>query len=193
MSFDILFQIVVVVFALGLAIRYLLMDNEDRIYDHVEHKQKLTSLDHKTTFIVGITDQVEGSEQVCSSQETNKREPSALFLKNTSAKNVASKKVTRPRSDFCRLPRIESVDETFGKESSDVDVRMKVLDRRRTVSEGDCANDCQMSDDNRHPERIIRVDSSPPRMEHKECSLEECKLMLKQSVCFTVLFLHIIK
>ena len=62
-----------VVFALGLAIRYLLMDNEDRIYDHVEHKQKLTSLDHKATFTVGVTDQVEGSEQVCSNQKTKKQ------------------------------------------------------------------------------------------------------------------------
>ena len=191
MSCDIFFQIVVVVFALGLAIRYLLMDNEDRIYDHVEHKQKLTSLDHKATITVGVTDQVEGSEQVCSSQETNKQGPSALLLKNASAKSMASKKVTRTRSDFCHLLRIESVDETFEKESSDV--RTKVLDRRRTVSEGDCANDCQMSDDNRHPEGIIRVDSSPPRMEHKGRSLEECKLMLKQSVCFSVIFLYIIK
>lgn len=174
-------QIVVVVFALGLAIRYLLMDNEDRIYDHVEHKQKLTSLDHKATFTVGVTDQVEGSEQVCSNQKTKKQGPSALFLKNTSAKSVASKLVTRPRSDFCPLPRIESVDETFEKESSDAVVRRKLLDRRRTVSEGDCANDCQMNDDNQHPEGIIRVDSSPPRMELKERSLEECKLMLKQS------------
>lgn len=191
MSRDIFFQIVVVVFALGLAIRYLLMDNEDRIYDHVEHKQKLTSLDDKATFTVGVTDQVEGSEQVRLSQETNKQGSSAVLLKNASAKSMASKKVTRTRPDFCHLPRIESVDETFEKESSDV--RTKVLDRRRTVSEGDCANDRQTSDDNRHPEGIIRVDSSPPRMEHKERSLEECKLMLKQSVCFFVLFLYIIE
>ena len=149
MSRDIFFQIVVVVFALGLAIRYLLMDNEDRIYDHVEHKQKLTSPDDKATFPVGVTDQVEGSEQVRLSQETNKQGSSAVPLKNASAKSMASKKVTRTRSDFCHLPRIESVDETFQKESSDV--RTKVLDRRRTVSEGDCANDHQTSDDNQHP------------------------------------------
>ena len=166
------------------------MDNEDRIFDHVEHKQKLTSLDHKATFTVGVTDQVEGSEQVCPSQQTKKQGPSALFLKTTSVKSMASKKVSRTRSDFCRLLRKESVDETFEKESSGVDVRAKVLDRRRTVSDGDCANDFQMSDDNQHPEGIARVDSSPPRMEHKERSLEECKLMLKQSVCCTILFLY---
>lgn len=179
-----------VVFALGLAVRYLLMDNEDRIYDHVEHKQKLTSLDHKAPFTVGVTDQVEGSEQACSSQEKNKQGPSsALFLKNGSAKSMASKKITRPRSDFSCLPRIESVDEAFEKDSSGVDVRTKVSDRRRTVSEGDRANDCQMSDNNQHPEGLIRADSSPPAV-HQERSLEECKLMLKQSVCCTLLFLY---
>lgn len=181
-----------VVFALGLAVRYLLMDNEDRIYDHVEHKQKLTSLDHKASFTVGVTDQVEGSDQACSSQEKNKQGPnSALFLKNA-AKSMASKKVTRTRSDFSHLPRIESVDEAFEKDSSGVDVRTKVLDRRRTVSEGDCANDCQMNDDDHHPEGLIRADSSPPAV-HQERSLEECKLMLKQSVCCTLLFLYNIK
>ena len=192
MPCDIFFQIVVVVFALGLAVRYLLMDNEDRIYDHVEHKQKLTSLDHKAYFTVGVADQVEGSEQACPSQQTNKQGPSALFLKNASPKSMASKKVTRTRSDLSHLPRLESVDEAFEKDSSDVDLRMKVLDRRRTVSEGDCANDCQMSDDNQHPEGLTRVDSSPPAV-YQERSLEECKLMLKQPVCFTLLFPYNIK
>ena len=178
-----------VVFAVGLAVRYLLMDNEDRIYDHVEHKQNLTSLDHKALFPVGVTDQVEGSEQVCSSQEKNKHGPSsALFLKNANAKSVASKKVTRTRSDFSHLPRKESVDEAFEKDFSGVDVRRKVLDRRRTVSEGDCANDCQINGDNQHPEGLIRADNSPPAV-HQDRSLEECKLMLKQSVC-TSLFLY---
>ena len=187
---DISFQIVVVVFALGLAIRYLLMDNEDRIYDHVEHKQKTISQDRKAFITVGLTDQVEGSDQACSSQVTNRQGTSALFLKNTCEKRMASKKVTRTRSDFSRLPRIESVDEAFEKDSTDVDVKTKVLDRRRTVSEGDCANDCQISDDNQHPQELPRVDSSPPRMEHKERSLEECKLILKQSVCRILLFLY---
>ena len=190
MSCDISFQIVVVVFALGLAIRYLLMDNEDRIYDHVEHKQKTISQDRKAFFTVGLADQVEGSDQACSSQATNRQGTSALFLKNTCEKSMASKKVTRTRSDFSRLPRIESVDEAFEKDSTDVDVKTKVLDRRRTVSEGDCANDCQMSDDNQHPQELPRVDSSPPRMENKERSLEECKLMLKQSVCCLLLFFY---
>lgn len=190
MSSDIFFQIVVVVFALGLAIRYLLMDNEDRIYDHVEHKQTRTSSEHKALFTVGLTDQVEGSEQARSSQETNKQGPSALYLKNKRDKSTASKKVTRPRSDFICLPSLESVDEAFEKDSTGVNVKMKVLERRRTVSEGDCANDCQMSEDNQHPQGLIRLESSPPRMEHKERSLEECKLMLKQSVCFVLPFFY---
>jgi len=188
MSFDIFFQIVVVVFALGLAIRYLLMDNEDRIYDHLEHKQTWTSSEHKALFTVGLTDQVEGSEQARSSQETNKQGPSALYLKNKRDKSTVSKKVTRPRSDFICLPSLESVDEAFEKDSTGVNVKTKVLERRRTVSEGDCANDCQMSEDNQHPQGLIRLESSPPRMEHKERSLEECKLMLKQSVCCILLF-----
>lgn len=190
MSFDIFFQIVVVVFALGLAIRYLLMDNEDRIYDHVEHKQTRTSSEHKALFTVGLTDQVEGSEQARSSQETNKQGPSALYLKNKRDKSTVSKKVTRPRSDFICLPSLESVDEAFEKDSTGVNVKTKVLERRRTVSEGDCANDCQMSEDNQHPQGLIRLESSPPRMEHKERSLEECKLMLKQSVCFILPFFY---
>lgn len=190
MSSDIFFQIVVVVFALGLAIRYLLMDNEDRIYDHVEHKQTRTSSEHKALFTVGLADQVEGSEQARSSQETNKQGPSALYLKNKRDKSTVSKKVTRPRSDFICLPSLESVDEAFEKDSTGVNVKMKVLERRRTVSEGDCANDCQMSEDNQHPQGLIRLESSPPRMEHKERSLEECKLMLKQSVCFILPFFY---
>lgn len=189
MSCHIFFQIVVVVFALGLAIRYLLMDNEDRIYDRVEHKQKVTSLEHKASFTVGVTDQVEGSEQACSSQETNKQGSSAPFLKNASEKSMASKKIIRTRSELNHLPRIETLDEAFQKDSSGVDMRLKVLDRRRTVSEGHCANDCQTSDDNQHPQGLIREDSSPPRMEHKDQSLEECKLMLKQPVCCTLLYL----
>lgn len=189
MSSDILFQIVVVVFALGLAIRYLLMDSEDRIYDHIEHKQTLTSSEHKAFFTVGLTDQVEGSEQTRSRQETNKQGPSALFLKNKHDKSTVSKKVTRPRSDFSCLPSLESVDEAFEKDSTGVDVKKKVLERRRTVSEGDCANDCQMSEDNQHPQGLMRLESSPPRMEHKERSLEECKLKLKQSVCCILLYI----
>ena len=159
------------------------MDNEDRIYDHVEQKQKVTSLEHKVSFTVGTEDQVEDCEQACSSQNTDQQETSALFteLKNASEKSMTSQKVVRTKSDLNSLSRKGRIDEEFQKDSSGG--RMKVLDRRRTVSEGHCPDDsCESSDDSLHLPGLIRIDSSPPRMEHKERSLEKCKRMLKQPV-----------
>lgn len=134
------------------------MGNEDQIYDHTEHKQKVTSLEHKASFTVGAVDQVEGSEQACPGQGCSSSEPNCL-------------------------PTKETVDEASQKHSSTLNVRTKVLDRRRTVSEGYCPDDSQPRDDNLHLSGLVRVESSPPRIEQKERSLEECKLMLKQSVC----------
>lgn len=172
-------------FGLGLAIRYLLLDNEDRIYDHAEQKE------HKVSFTVGAVDQADGSEQACSSQNTDKQGPSALLseLKNASEKSMASEKVAGTSSELNCLPRKETVDGDLKKDSltSAVNVKTKVFDRRRTVSEGHCPDDNQPSDDNLQLPGLIRVESSPPRMEHKERSLEECKLTLKQSVCRTLI------
>lgn len=170
-------------FGLGLAIRYLLLDNEDRIYDHAEQKE------HKVSFTVGVVDQVEGSEQACSGQNTDKQGPSALFpeLKNASEKSMASEKVAGTSSELNCLPIKETVDGELKKDSSGLNVRTKVFDRRRTVSEGHYPDDNQSSDDNLHLPGLVRVESSPPRIERKERSLEECKLMLKQSVSYNVI------
>lgn len=154
---------IVALFAIGLATRYYLY-SEDIIHDHMEQKPKGTSLEHQASFTVG-TDQIEGCEQ-----ELNK----------ASEKSMASEKVAVTRSEPEFFSRNGTVDKAHEKDSQVPTTRIKVLDRRRTVSEGDCHSDCQSSNDSLHPPELVREDSSPPRMEYKERSLEECKLMLKQ-------------
>lgn len=162
------------------------MFNEDAFYDHAEQKHKVASVEHKASFTVGTVDQVEGSEQAClSHHNTDEQGPAVLFSDQTndSIKSMASEKGAKTSSELNSFPRTESVDGEFEKPSSAV-AKTKALDRRRTVSEGHCPDESQTSDDSlRIPGLAVRVESSPPRMEHKERSLEECKLILKQSVC----------
>ena len=161
------------------------MDNEDTFYNDAEQKHKVMSMEHKASFTVGTVDQVEGSEQAClSHHNTNERGPAALFSDQTndSVKSVASETGAKTSSALNSFPKLETVDGEFEKPSSAV-VRTKALDRRRTVSEGHCPDDSQTSDDSLRIPGLVRVESSPTRIEHKERSLEECKLILKQSVC----------
>ena len=151
------------------------MDNEDAFYDHPGQKHKVTSSEHKASFTVGTVDQVEGSGQAClRHQNTDEQGPAALFSDRTndSIKSMASEKVARTSSELNSLPKIETVDGEFEKPSSAV-VKTKAFDRRRTVSEGHCPDDSQTSDNSLRIPGLVRV----------ERSLEECKLILKQSVC----------
>ena len=141
----------------------------------MEQKPKGTSLEHQASFTVGM-DQIEGCEQ-----ELNK----------ASEKSIASEKVAVTRSEPECFSRNGTVDKAHEKDSQVPTTRIKVLDRRRTVSEGDCHSDCQSSNDSLHPPELVREDSSPPRIEYKERSLEECKLMLKQPVCLTLVVCYL--
>lgn len=156
-------------FAVGLAIRYISNYREDKMYDQVEKMPKLKEMNHKEFYGEDSSDQVDGNHQSCSSQNVDNFQ-----------KSIASDNGVNRRPGHKHLSRMMTISET-----SNINIKPKLIDRRRTVSEGHCANECQSSDDNR-PE-VTRTDTSPPRMEHKEHSLDECKTILKQSVCHTYL------
>ena len=166
---DLFFQIIAAVFAVGLAIRYFSNYREDKMYDQVEKMPRLKEMDHKVSYGEDSSDQVDGNHQSCSSQNVDN------FQRSIASNNGG---IRRPGNKH--LSRMKTI-----SEASSINIKTKLIDRRRTVSEGHCANESQSSDDNR-PE-VIRTDSSPPRMEHKERNLDECKTILKQSVCHTYL------
>ena len=162
-------------FAVGLAIRYFLTYQEDRIHDQVEKKPRIVVSDHKLSSTVDSVDQVDSSHQAYLSKNTHKLAQCASFqeLKHSSEKSIASEKGVRTR--------IQTVSEASWKDSDSVDMRTEVLGRRRTVSEGHCYAECQSIDDTVYMPEIKTTVNSPPTTEHR--SLEECKSILKQSVC----------
>ena len=101
----------------------------------------------------------------------------------SSEESLASEKTAETRSEPVCLSRKEAIKEENQERSQKLSsiTKLKVHDRRRTVSEGHCS-ECYSSDDIKHPLALARLDSSPPIGEYKERSLEECKLMLKQPV-----------
>lgn len=62
--------------------------------------------------------------------------------------------------------------------------RSGLLERRRTVSEGDGFSElfC-FSEDSVLMSECVKKNSSTPTLENRERSLEECKAVLKQAVC----------
>ena len=180
---DSFFQIVAAVFAVGLAIRYFLTYKEEKIYDQVEKKPRIIVTDNKVSSAEDCFDQLDGCRQACSSQNTDKQALCASFkeLNLTSERSIASENSSRTRT--------KTMNEAYWKESS-ISLKNKALERRRTVSEGHLSNECQPSEDSLHPPEVMRTNSSPPRVEHKERSLEECKAILKQSVRQTCLVIH---
>ena len=178
---DSFFQIVAAVFAVGLAIRYFLTYKEETIYDQVEKKPRVMVSDHKASSAEDSTDQLDSH---C--QNTDKQALCASFqeLNHASERCIASEDSSRIRPGLNSLSRIKTMSEASWKDSS-VSLKNKVLERRRTVSEGHYSNECHPSDDNLHPPEVTRTISSPPRVEHKGRSLEECKVILKQPVCQT--------
>ncbi|PFX34975.1 3-hydroxy-3-methylglutaryl-coenzyme A reductase-like isoform X1 [Stylophora pistillata] len=152
-------QIVVLVFGVSLAIRFFLY-NEDRMHEHVEQTHIEARASNTT-----VTD-IQGGEQ-----ESDK----------SSEESLASEKTAETRSEPVCLSRKEAIKEENQEQSQKLSsiTKLKVHDRRRTVSEGHCSV-CYSSDDIKHPLALARLDSSPPIAEYKERSMEECKLMLKQ-------------
>ena len=171
-SCDLLLQIVATVFAVGLAIRYFLTYKEDRFYDQVEKKPKIMVADHKVSPTISTTEQVDGSHPAASA--------SFEELKHAREKTIMSEKGAGEGHPGLK----KTMSEASRKDCSLLGTRTKVLERRRTVSEGHCSNEYQSSDDSLAE---IRSDSQPPRMEHRERSLEECKSILNQSVCQTLM------
>lgn len=188
---DSFFQIVAAVFAVGLAIRYFLTYKEEKIYDQVEKKPRIIVSGNKVSSAEDCIDQLDGYHQASSSQNTDKQALCASFkeLNHTSERTIASENSSRTRPGLNSLSRTKTMNEAYWKDSS-ISLKNKVLERRRTVSEGHCSNDCQPNEDSLHPPEVIRTNSSPPRVEHKERSLEECKAILKQSVCQSCLVIH---
>lgn len=152
-------QIVALVFGIGLVVRFF-MYSGDRMHEHVEQ----THMEPQESFITHTDIDRSEQESVKSSEES-----------------IASEKTAETRSEPVCLPRKEAVEEENQEQSQDLSSRTKleVRDRRRTVSEGHCS-ECHSSDDAKCSPVLVRLDSSPPRVEYKARTLEECKLMLKQ-------------
>lgn len=163
----ILLQIVALVFGIGLVVRFF-MYSGDRMHEHVEQ----THMEPQESFITHTDIDRSEQESVKSSEES-----------------IASEKTAETRSEPVCLPRKEAVEEENQEQSQDLSSRTKleVRDRRRTVSEGHCS-ECHSSDDAKCSPVLVRLDSSPPRVEYKARTLEECKLMLKQPVCLSLFF-----
>ena len=160
------FQIVAAVFAIGLALRYFLAYKDGGIYDQVDKKPKILVSKLVPSASVNSIDQVHASQQASSSQTVDKQSK----LNDESEKNS--------------LSRTKTMSKAFWKNSS---LNSKVLGRRRTVSEGHCYEE---SSDDSLPGEILNTVSSSPKVEYKERSLEECKKILKQSVCQTLILLY---
>lgn len=170
------FQIIFAVFAAGLATRYILSYKDERTDDQFKKKPAAVTEDEKVYPAQDMRGQVDCNVQSHAAdgkaQCTNCNQPSGKSITSqTSAKN-------RLRCNF--LPRKMS---EICRNCPSVTLRSRLLERRRTVSEGDGFNECCSSEDNVFMSECMKNNSSTTTLENRERSLEECKAILKQLVC----------
>lgn len=161
-------------FAIGLALRYLVAYKDEGTYDQVEKKKVILVSEDKTSSLATASHFDSGQKDESSQIETEPSETEHAHEKSIAS--VQAKEVT----DNYLLSRTKEFSEVTWKDSSVHGLRTKVL-RRRTVSEGHGCN--ESSDDNLQSEEVSISRTSPSRREYKERSLEECKTIFKQSVC----------
>lgn len=165
-------QIVAAVFAIGLALRYLVAYKDEGTYDQVEKKKVILVSEDKTSSLATASHFVGGQKDESSQIETEPSETEHAHEKSIAS--VQAKEVT----DNYLLSRTKEFSEVTWKDSSVHGLRTKVL-RRRTVSEGHGCN--ESSDDNLQSEEVSISRTSRSRRDYKERSLEECKTIFKQS------------
>ena len=170
------FQIIFAVFAAGLATRYILSYKDERTDDQVEKKPAEVTEDEQVYPTRDTRDQVgcnvkshttDGKEQ-CT--DCNQPSGKSVAYGTSANKRLKGNFLSRKMSEICgNWPSVSQ--------------RSGLLERRRTVSEGDGFSEFCFSEDSVLMSECVKNNSSTPTLENRERSLEECKAVLKQSVC----------
>ena len=184
-----LFQTVAAILALLLAIKYLKMDKENGLMEigrKKPHEERVLSPNHKAKFVVGGSDQIEGSDQISTSEAF----PLYLGLEYSTQKNIASGNVGRPQCESKDLVMVASKGNiSEGSEQKDNNTIYNpqlTLDRERISSEKQSQSSGVICESSRviseNQLKISWIDKSPKRMGCKQRSLVDCKSLLKETV-----------
>ncbi|XP_067016707.1 3-hydroxy-3-methylglutaryl-coenzyme A reductase-like [Acropora muricata] len=167
-------QIIFAVFAAGLATRYILSYKDERTDDQVEKKRAAITEDEQVYPTRDTRDQVgcnvkshttDGKEQ-CT--DCNQPSGKSVAYGTSANKRLKGNFLSRKMSEICgNWPSVSQ--------------RSGLLERRRTVSEGDGFSEFCFSEDSVLMSECVKNNSSTPTQENRERSLEECKAVLKQS------------